>query len=204
MKVFDFVAFDIETTGTNVEKDEIIEIGAVRFEKDKPVKEFSELIKPNRSIPEDATKVHGITDDMVADAPPLEEILDAFASFCGDRPLVAHNAKFDMKFLTAAYAAHGSRAPKGIVYDTFSMTKQVMTDLISFRLEQIVKHFNLEASGFHRAAQDAGYCGQVFIRLLRKISTKGVMPPAQNIINLSGGELRFPDIEPQPRQLGLF
>jgi DNA polymerase III epsilon subunit family exonuclease len=98
----DFIAFDLETTGTHPQEDEIVEIGAVRFVGLQAQEGFGKLINPGIVIPPDAQAVNGISDEMVAGKPKIEEVLGDFADFCGDLPLVAHNAPFDYKFLSAA------------------------------------------------------------------------------------------------------
>ena len=115
-----FVAFDLETTGLVNTKDEIIEIGAVKFtvavEGNKVVpkllSEFNMLVNPNMLIPEEASKVNHITDDMVRDAPPVGECLKKFTAFCGQGTiLLAHNANFDASFLRVAYAKNPQLVP---------------------------------------------------------------------------------------------
>ena len=106
-----FVAFDLETTGLVNRKDEIIEIGAVKFTVEvkngrvvpKLISEFDTLVKPNMLIPAEATNVNHITDKMVENAPPVGEALKQFTAFCGPGSiLLAHNANFDASFLRTA------------------------------------------------------------------------------------------------------
>ena len=103
-----FVAFDLETTGLVNRKDEIIEIGAVKFTVEvkngrvvpKLISEFDTLVKPNMLIPAEATNVNHITDKMVENAPPVGEALKQFTAFCGPGSiLLAHNANFDAMFM---------------------------------------------------------------------------------------------------------
>ena len=108
----EFVAFDLETTGTQPNENSIVEIGAVRFSGSKPLEGFGKLINPGRPIPAEASRVNGITDEMVKDAPPIESILSEFAEFCGEIPIVAHNASFDFKFLLSDVKRLKGQAPK--------------------------------------------------------------------------------------------
>ena len=95
----DYVVFDLETTGLSPVSDGIIEISAVKVENGKVTDSFSTLVNPGRRIPAAATRVNGITDQMVKDAPGLKEALDQFLSFIGDQVLVGHNIhSFDMGF----------------------------------------------------------------------------------------------------------
>ncbi len=94
-----FVVFDIETTGFSNTNDKITEIGAVKIENFKVVDKFSELINPQKDISYKIQELTGITNDMVADKPTIEEVLPKFIEFIGDSVLVAHNAEFDMGFI---------------------------------------------------------------------------------------------------------
>ena len=96
-----FIAFDLETTGTVPGVDQIVEIGAVRFNNAEIESVFSTLIDPQRSIPPGASAVNGISNEMVFGKPKIESILEPFAQFCEDLPMVAHNAPFDCQFLVA-------------------------------------------------------------------------------------------------------
>ena len=96
----DYVIFDLETTGTSCQSDEVVEISAVKVIDGKVVDEFSTLVNPGMPIPYYASEVNGITDDMVADNPNFEDALCEFLEFTGDAVLVGHNIHtFDMKFI---------------------------------------------------------------------------------------------------------
>ena len=98
--VSDYVVFDLETTGMSPDKDEIVEISAIKVKDGEIVDEFSSLVNPGMPIPAGASSVNGITDDMVADAPGFEEVFELFLEFIGEEVLVGHNiAGFDMHFL---------------------------------------------------------------------------------------------------------
>lgn len=96
-----FIAFDLETTGFIPGVDKIVEIGAVKFVNDQVESVYSTLVCPGIPIPKAATEVNGITDDMVVDKPTIDTLLDSFAEFCEDNVIVAHNAGFDVPFLSA-------------------------------------------------------------------------------------------------------
>ncbi len=201
-----FIAFDLETTGTLPGVDKIVEIGAVRYIDGEVDSVFSTLVDPQRTIPAGASAVNGITDDMVVGKPKIEELLAPFTEFCGDDVLVAHNAVFDFGFLNAAYTKFEMSTPRGVILDTWPMAKKVLPGLANYKLGTLVRHLEIEAKGFHRAEEDASYCGQVLLRMMEKISgAPGVWPPLENLITLTGKlEMRFPIIEPQPKQLNLL
>lgn len=201
-----FIAFDLETTGTLPGVDRIVEIGAVRFVNGNVDAIYSTLVDPRIPIPPDASRVNKITDDMVLGKPTIDKLLEPFADFCGDDVIVAHNAIFDAQFLTSDIKKYEARAPKGVVIDTYTMAKKVYPGLANYRLGTLVQHLNIESTDFHRAEEDATYCGRLFIDMVKKITgAPNLMPPVENLINLTGrAELSFPQIEPQPKQLDLL
>lgn len=200
-----FIAFDLETTGTLPGVDKIVEIGAVRFENGVVDAVFSTLVDPKIPIPPDATRVNKITDQMVSGKPLIEDLLEPFAEFCGDDIIVAHNAVFDAQFLTSDIKKFEGKAPKGVILDTYVMAKKIIPGLANYRLGTLVQHLNIESGEFHRAEEDASYCGKLFIHLIEKVTgVKNSLPPIENLVNLTGRpEMKFPQIEPQPKQLSL-
>ncbi len=200
-----FIAFDLETTGTVAGVDQIVEIGAVRFINGQPEAVFSTLIDPLRSIPPGASRVNKIFDDMVKGKPRIETILPSFAEFCGDDVLIAHNAPFDAQFLTADIKKHETTAPRGIVIDTLPIARKVFPGLPNYKLGTLVQHLKIPTTDFHRAEEDATYCGHLFAGMIKRISIGGQAPQIQNLVALTGKpEVRFPQIIRQPKQMDLF
>lgn len=200
-----FIAFDLETTGLIPGVDRIVEIGAVRFNNGEVEAVFSTLVDPMMSIPEAASRVNGITSEMVIGKPKIDSLLEPFAEFCGDDIIVAHNAAFDTQFLTEDIKRHECRAASGIILDTFPIAKKIFPGLANYKLGTLVQHLEIPTTAFHRAEEDASYCGKLFIKMIERISPSGIMPPIENLVALTGKiEARFPQIEPQPKQLGLF
>ena len=201
----EFIAFDLETTGFLPGVDQIIEIGAVKFINGRIDSVFSTLVDPERPIPPGATKVNGITYDMVSGKPKILELLEPFSEFCGDRVIVAHNANFDAQFLSADIKKFESPAPNGIILDTLGMARKVLPGLPNYKLGTLVKHLGIPETSYHRAEEDAGYCGKLFVHILNKVSTGGSVPDIDNLISLTGKpKLLFPQIASGPKQLGLF
>lgn len=191
-----FIAFDLETTGTVPAVDQIVEIGAVRFLNGEVEATFSTLIDPRQSIPAGASAVNGITDDMVMGKPFIETVLEPFAEFCEDLPLVAHNAPFDAQFLTSAIKKHETSSPRGVILDTLPMARKVFPGLANYKLGTLVQHLKIEAGTFHRAEEDASYCGQLFLAIVKKIVQPNEDVRIENLIALTGKpETRFPQIE---------
>jgi DNA polymerase-3 subunit epsilon len=201
----DFIAFDLETTGIQPKNDAVVEIGAVRFCGGTPVDTFCTLINPGRPIPPDASAVNGITDDMVADQPGIETVLTALADFCGDLPLVAHNAPFDFKFLLAAVEKHRARAPKGVILDTCALSRIIFPGMFNYKLGTLVRHFGFPSGTFHRAEEDSVYCGLLFIRIVETLEKAGQSASVPALLDLAKQPpMKFPQYEKRPEQLGLF
>lgn len=200
-----FIAFDLETTGTVPGVDQIVEIGAVRFNNGVVESVFSTLVDPLRSIPPGASAVNGITDDMVKGKPTIDTLLHSFAEFCEDLIMVAHNAPFDAQFLISDIKKHESTAPRGIILDTLPISRKVFPGIPNYKLGTLVQHLKIPSTGFHRAEEDATYCGHVFIELVKRISIGGKPPQIENLIALTGKpEFKFPQIERQPKQMGFL
>ena len=119
--------------------------------------------------------------------------------------IVAHNAGFDVPFLVSEIEKYESKAPKGVVLDTLSLARKVYPGLPNYKLGTLVQHLGIPATNFHRAEEDASYCGKLFYKMMTKMSGTNVMPPLDNLIQLTGKpEMRFPQIVKQPKQLDMF
>lgn len=200
-----FIAFDFETTGFLPGVDQIVEIGAVRYIDGQPEATFVTLVDPRKPMPEGASRVSGITDDMLVGKPVIEDLLESFAEFCGNDILVAHNAPFDFQFLLSDIKKYESSSPGGVVLDTCAIARKVFPGLMNYKLGTLVQHLNIPSTGFHRAGEDASYCGQLFLHILDKLKINGQLPAIENLIALSNNQaLKFPKIEKQPKQLDMF
>jgi len=203
--MMDFVAFDLETTGIYPDEDAIVEIGAVKFLDGLPQDDFCTLVNPGRPIPEEATKVHGITDAEVRSQPAIRDVMAPFTDYCGDLPLVAHNAKFDFKFLETTVKRERCKAPTGQVIDTYGLAKKVFPGMLNYRLETLTKYFEFPNTVFHRASEDAEYCGKVFLRILETLEKNNISTRVESLVEL--GEMKkmvLPQLASQGEQLGLF
>lgn len=201
-----FIAFDLETTGIMPGVDRIVEIGAVRFVNGEVDAVFSTLVDPLIPIPAGASAVNGITDDMVAGKPRVEECLGGLTEFCADDVLVAHNAAFDTAFLLSDYKKYEVRTPRGLILDSYPMAKKIFPGLANYKLGTLVQHLQIDAQGFHRAEADATYCAKLMLKIIERVTGSHMTwPPVPNLVALTGKpEIRFPVIEPQPKQLNLL
>ncbi len=201
----EFIAFDFETTGLFAGVDQIVEIGAVKFVNGAPESCFVTLVNPGIRIPVEASRVSGITDDMVASAPPIESLLDGLAEFCGETLMVAHNANFDYGFLKAVVERYESRAPGGLILDTIPLAKKVFPGLLNYKLGTLTHHLGIQATEFHRAQADAISCGHLMTKVLEKLTTPNSFPDVELLCKVAGNNgLRLPQIIKQPKQMDLF
>jgi len=162
------VVVDIETTGWLHEQAEITEIGAVRLSGGQLTGEFSSLVRPAGPIPADISALTGITDDMVGRAPVPAAALRAFLAFAGDCILVAHNAPFDVGFLTAGCAAARIAWPRVAVLDTAVLARLLLSpdDVPDCRLGTLAEYFDAKTAPCHRALPDAKATADVLAGLL--------------------------------------
>lgn len=158
-----FTAFDTETTGLDPRQNRIIEIGAVKFDTTGIIARFSVLINPERPMPEEASRINGITDSMLEEKPVAAEVLPDFLSFIGDTILVAHNAPFDISFMNEELSRIISNPLSNRVVDTRILAKEVFPGLPRYALQDLAKHFGIEAKDAHRAEDDARVCYELFM-----------------------------------------
>jgi DNA polymerase III epsilon subunit family exonuclease len=162
-----FIGLDLETTGIDPAEDRIIEVGAVRVVDGTVDEVMSAFVDPGREIPSDVVYLTGITDEDVAGAPPIEEILPRLIEFVGGDPLVAHSASFDTAFLSAAAAGRADLELRGAtVFDTLKLSRALVPRLPSHRLASLVAFFDLTHERAHRAGDDALAVSMLFLSLL--------------------------------------
>lgn len=171
-KIPSFVALDLETTGLDFEKDEIIEVALVRFENGEPKDNLDFLVKPSstelRPFIETLT---GINKADLDSAPDFASIAGQICSFIGDLPVVAHNALFDSKFLKQTFAKVGVNYDSHVFWDSLTLSRIAYQDVPNHRLDTLVQELDIERSRAHRALPDADACGRLFVKALEKISS---------------------------------
>lgn len=161
-----YVVFDVETTGLSSVYDRIIELAAVKMRDGEVIDTFEAFINPGYHLSAMITELTGITDAMLADAPPEAEVMARFADFSQDTILVAHNASFDMGFLNKTYARLGMPVPDQPVIDTLELSRLVNPDMRSHRLNILAKHYGVTLEQHHRAVYDSETTGYVCYKLL--------------------------------------
>ncbi len=167
-----YVVFDTETTGFNAAGgDQMIEIGAVKLKDGEIIDRFDELINPGYHIPDHISELTCITDDMVKDSDTEEEVTKRFLSWVGDCPLVAHNAKFDISFISMAMKKYNLGEFNYTVLDTLELSHILDQAYARHSLSALVKRYNVpwEEDAHHRADYDAEGTAYVFAKMLQKL-----------------------------------
>ena len=167
-----YVVFDTETTGFNAAGgDQMIEIGAVKLKDGEIIDRFDELINPGYHIPDHISKLTCITDDMVKDSDTEEEVTKRFLSWVGACPLVAHNAKFDISFVSMAMKKYNLGEFNYTVLDTLELSHILDQAYARHSLSALVKRYNVpwEEDAHHRADYDAEGTAYVFAKMLQKL-----------------------------------
>jgi len=169
------VIFDIETTGFNRQTDDIIEIGAVKIKDRKIVDTFSTFIHIDRPIPEHITELTSITDDMLIGAPNISEALELFKDFVGENGfLVAHNAQFDVSFIKNKMKKNLDIDYDMPVLDTLNLSRSIVTNIKTYKLNSLTKHFKIKLENHHRAVDDARATTEVLLKLYDILETKEI------------------------------
>jgi len=173
-----YTVFDTETTGLSPsEGDEIISIGAVRILNGRLLEQecFDRLVQPRRPVRREAQAIHGISSEMLAGQPLLEEVLPAFRRFAEDTVMVAHNAAFDMRLLQLAQARTGIAFSQPVL-DTLLLSALVHPGHgdSEHRLEEIAARLGVRVVGRHTALGDAMVTAEVFLRLVPLLAERGI------------------------------
>jgi len=190
VKDFLFVALDIETTGLTPVVDRIVEIGAVKFRNGEVIEIFQELIDPQIPISPSAFAVNGITDKMVRGKPTIEAVLPRFIEFLGEAVLIAHNAPFDVGFLSYEISKLDLTAADTSVLDTCAIPKKLFPGAYSYSLENLSAFLNIHSDGFHRALADATACMGIFNRCVAEMGEPGQVT-LQDILELNGPSINL-------------
>ncbi len=171
----EFTVFDIETTGLSKGQNQITEIGAVKIRGGKIVDKFSSFVNPQVHISEEITKLTGITDEMVKNAPVIKDVLADFIEFFGDSVLVAHNASFDTSFIRKAAEVSGFGEINNTIIDTLELSRTLLTDLKKHKLDIVCERLDVILDGHHRAVNDAKATAEVFIKFIDMLVDRNVL-----------------------------
>jgi DNA polymerase-3 subunit epsilon/ATP-dependent DNA helicase DinG len=158
-----YVALDTETTGLNPERDEIIEIGAVRFRDGQVIDTWSTLVHPRQRLPYKIQLLTGIQPEELEHAPPISALSGPLTQFLGNSTIVGHNVRFDLTFLRQ----HGIPVTN-VALDTFELASILVPGATSYSLEDLTQTLGIEVETHHRALSDAIACKDLFIALFQR------------------------------------
>lgn len=174
----EFVVVDLETTGTGAWRGErVTEVAAVRVHRGRVTPLFASLVNPGRPIPWPVTRLTGISDELVRDAPPFGQIAGELAFHLADRVFVAHNALFDWSFLEAEYARIASGNIRRLVparVCTVRLARRLLRHLPRRNLDAVCAHYGVDNAHRHRALGDAEATAHVLVALLRDADRAGI------------------------------
>jgi DNA polymerase III subunit epsilon len=162
------VAFDTETSGRYPLEAEICEIGAVKWRDGQIVETFETLLKPSKPMGSEVIAIHGITNEMVENAPTIQEKLGEFHEFIRDAVVVAHHAPFDLGFVAHEFELAGLPLPLAPALCSSLLSRKLFPESENHRLQTLIKFFGLAQGTAHRALDDTKACLDVALRCLEK------------------------------------
>ena len=172
----EYVVFDTETTGFTPFNDQMIEIGAVKIKNGEITGRFDELINPGRKLPEKIVELTNITDEMLINCDTEENVVKRFMEFVKDLPMVAHNAKFDIGFINAAFSKYNMGEFKNTVIDTMGMARMLYPNWKNHKLSTLVKELDVpwDESAHHRGDYDSEGTAIGFYKMCKVLNNRNI------------------------------
>ena len=168
-----YCVFDLETTGVSYRTDKITEIGIIKYKDGEIIDKFESFVNPEKPIPMKVQEITNITDEMVKDAPTIEQILPKVMEFFGDSVLVAHNADFDTGFIR--YNCQLQNIPFENTYlDTLQLAKELYPDFTKYKLGIIAEKLGIKVEVAHRALDDVETTVKVLSKMFEVLKEKKV------------------------------
>lgn len=150
----DYTVIDIETTGLSPDKNNIIELSAIKIRNNKIIDTFTELINPREKINGFVSNLTGITNLMVQKADIIENVLPKYMNFISDDIVLGHNVKFDIRFISKNLEKYFNDKFKNESMDTMRLSRRYCTDITSHKLSNLANYFNIDSTGHHRGLKD--------------------------------------------------
>lgn len=170
-----FIAFDTETSGAYPIGDDVVEFGAVKWQAGKIVDELQLLIKPRQLMSDFIIGIHGITNEMVEESPPMRDVIHKIDAFIHDHILMAHHAAFDVGFMTVEYEKYGLPFPTQPVLCTSLLSRKLIYGCENHKLQTLVRFLGINGGSAHRALDDARSCLYVGLKCFEKLGEKATM-----------------------------
>lgn len=160
----DYIALDLETSGLNPSDDKIIEIGMIKVIDGDIAEQYTNLINPREKLTQRITQLTGITDEMVADKPPISDVIADIAEFVGELPLLGHNIIFDYSFLKKA-CVNNNIAFEKMGIDTLKIARRLLPEVEHKNLDYLCEHFHINPGNSHRALDDALSAHRLYLKM---------------------------------------
>lgn len=164
-----FTVVDVETTGLDPERDRICEVGALRIVGGREEARYQTLVRPDRPVSEEARAAHGITDDMLREAPPFGTVAPALRRFLAGSILVAQNAPFDLAFLNAEFRRAGMPPLDLPAIDTIALARRLRPGLPTYNLDSLARLFDVPVAGRHRSLADCEVTARIFWKCVQAL-----------------------------------
>ena len=168
----DYVIVDLETTGLSSSSDSIIEIGAIRYENDTEISRFHSFVRFDAPLPSFIVDLTGITDDMLADAPTIDEVLPQFIDYVGNSVIVAHNANFDINFIYDKALEELEVKFSNNFIDTLRLARKCNLPVENNKLATLAQYFGIEQNEAHRATADCETTQALYVKLKECLRAK--------------------------------
>ena len=159
-----YTVVDIETTGLSPQKDDIIELSALKVRDNKVVEEFSTLLKSSKGVSSFISGLTGITNSMLNNAPIIEDVLPEFLAFIGNDIILGHNVNFDMRFIKAKTQLVLNKMVENSIMDTMIFAKRNL-ELPNFKLTTIAQYYDIDTKNNHRGLKDCYITFEVYNKL---------------------------------------
>ncbi|MCB0362354.1 MAG: exonuclease [Bdellovibrionales bacterium] len=185
-----FVIFDSETTGKYPLEAQLCELAAIKWEKGEVVDEFQSLLKPSHRIPDEVIAIHHISNEMLVNAPPVQDKINEFHRFVGEAIPVAHHVPFDLGFIAPEFERARLPLPNAPVLCTSLLSRALISEAPNHRLATLVKHLGLNGGQAHRALDDSRACLELFMKILERIGPDATI---EELIGRQGVDLRWRD-----------
>jgi DNA polymerase III epsilon subunit len=182
-----FAVLDVETTGLNPDQgDRVCEVGAIKLRAGKEVARYHTLIQPGIPIPEEARKIHKISDEMLKDAPAFGGVARTLREFLAGTVMIAQNARFDLGFINAEFVRSGLGRLTIPAVDTVTLARRVRPGLSGYSLDRLAHHFQIPVDARHRALGDCEVTVQVFLHCLKTLRQKGDVRSVEDLVKRAG------------------
>jgi DNA polymerase III epsilon subunit-like protein len=169
-----FVAVDLETTGLDPRRDAIVALAAIPFVEREPRPGLVTLVQPGRPIPPASTAIHGISDEMVVEAPTVQPALRALEDALGSDVVVGHGIAFDLAVIERERRAHGLPPLANLTLDTMRLAAALHRHWSDVGLDAVAGRLGVRIEGRHTAEGDAVAAGRVLLALLPALVERGI------------------------------